>query len=144
MIRLGILSAMAFVLSFGANASDDEIPISEKAQERLAGFKETGDTETCLNIRRIREINALDAQNFLVRVGVNKYYLNQVSKGCNGAQRGFNRLQYTISSGQLCRHEIIKVVDNNNGFIVGSCGLGDFKKLERIDPEEEQVESSGS
>ncbi len=115
-----------------ATTAYDDGAMSERAAERLAQFEATGETENCLSSRRIQSITALDERHLLVRVSVNDYYLNKVSGKCNGAQCAVNRLQYTITTGQLCRNEIITVVDNTSGMTEGSCGLNSFEKLERI------------
>jgi hypothetical protein len=116
-----------------ATAASDDGAISERAAERLAQFEATGETENCLSVMRIQSITALDERHLLVRVSTNNYYLNKVSGKCNGAQWAGNRLQYTITTGQLCRNEIITVVDNTTGLTEGSCGLNSFEKLERIE-----------
>ncbi|MEM9014474.1 MAG: DUF6491 family protein [Pseudomonadota bacterium] len=105
--------------------------ISERTAARLAEFDKTGETQSCINTRRINTITALDERHFLVRVGVNDYYLNKLSNSCNGADRQSNRLQYATSIAQLCSNQIVNVVDNSSGFTVGSCGLSKFEKLER-------------
>lgn len=118
------------VLALGAcaSASTAESKTSERAAERLAEFDRTGEVTNCLSTRQINSITALDDYHFLVRVGLNKYYLNEVSR-CSGAASNFNRLQYNLHGSQLCRNEIIRVVDNSSGFTVGSCGLGGFERL---------------
>lgn len=118
-----------------ATAAAGDGAMSERAAERLAQFEATGETETCLRTTRIQSITALDEKHLLVRVSGNNYYLNKVSGKCNGAQWAGNRLQYTITTGQLCRNEIITVVDNTTGITAGSCGLNSFEKLERIEKE---------
>ena len=115
-------------LSACATAETAEHQVSEKAAKRLAEFDRTGEMTTCLNVSRINSITALDEYNFLVRVGANDYYLNEVSR-CSGADRAFNRIQYEMSGSQLCRNQIIRIVDNSGGFTVGSCGLGSFEHL---------------
>lgn len=127
----------AAVLAIGVAATSAEArKSSDKAEERLSDFKRTGEYTNCLNLRSISQIKALDDKHFLVRVGVNKYYLNKPSSRCNGASRSFNHLQYKTSLSQLCSNEIIKVVDSN-GFISGSCGLRKFERLEPKAPEGE-------
>jgi len=123
LLFIGVLA-----LSACASASTAERKTSERAAERLAEFDRTGEITNCLSSGQINSINALDEYNFLVRVGPNKYYLNEVSR-CSGAASSFNRLQYTLHGSQLCRNEIILVVDNSSGFTVGSCGLGSFERL---------------
>ena len=133
-MKLILTVACSAVLAAGCatTASDDEA-MSERAAERLAQFEATGETETCLSTTRIQSITALDERHLLVRVSASNYYLNKVSGKCNGAHRAGNRLQYTISTGQLCRNEIISVVDNSTGITEGSCSLNSFEKLERIE-----------
>ncbi len=123
-----MLFSGVLALSACASASVAKGEISESAAKRLAQFERTGETTNCVGSRRINSITPLDEYNFLVRVGLNSYYLNQVS-GCNGADSSFNRLQYKLHGGQLCRNEIIQVVDNSSGMTVGSCGLGSFERL---------------
>ena len=106
--------------------------ISNAAAKRLAQFERTGEFDSCLPLRSIREIKPLDDTHFLIRVGVRNYYLNVMSGRCSNAARSSYRLQYTTSLSQLCRHEIVKVVDNTSGFTAGSCAFGDFERLEKI------------
>ena len=120
-----------FAASCASSGSSYEM--SEAVAERLAKYEKTGETETCLSVRRINAITPLDDRNFLVRVGVNDYYLNQPRGRCAGAARFGNRLQYKVHGGSLCRNEIIQVVDNSSGLTGGSCGLGSFEKLEEVD-----------
>lgn len=131
---LAALIALPIGACATAGASDE---ISEKVAAKLAEFEPTGETTTCLNTTRIRSIDALDDKRLLVRTNSNGYYLNEISGRCSGAARAGNRIQYTISTGQLCRNEIIQVVDNTSGFTVGSCGLGSFQELVKKPAEEE-------
>ena len=125
-----IAMAALLVMSGAACATaSSDTEMSAEVAARLAEFEPTGRTETCINTTRIRSIDALDDRRLLVRVGVNDYYLNEVSGRCSGAAWAGNRLQYTTSTGQLCRNEIIQVVDNTTGFMAGSCGLGSFQEL---------------
>ncbi len=128
----GMLIGVAVAAFAGAAcASSGSYEMSESASARLAEFEQTGDYLTCLGLRQVNQIKALDDYNFLVRVGSNHYYLNRVSGRCIGADSTFNRLQYTTSNNRLCRNEIISVVDNTTGFTNGSCSLGDFERLEK-------------
>ncbi len=137
MIKTAAAAALIAVTGAACATASSDNETSEEVAARLAEFEPTGETETCLNTTRIRSIDALDDRRFLVRVGVNDYYLNEISGRCSGAARAGNRLQYTISTGQLCRNEIIQVVDNTTGFTVGSCGLGSFQELAKKPAETE-------
>ncbi|GJL92946.1 hypothetical protein [Hyphococcus sp.] len=119
----------------GAVSAQAKNEMSDKVAAKLAGFESTGETTSCLSTTQIRSINALDDWRFLVRANGGDYYLNEVSNRCSGAARGNNRLQYTMSGSQLCRNQIITIVDNSSGMTVGSCGLGSFEKLEKAPAE---------
>ena len=106
---------------------------SEKTAERLADFERTGETTACLNINAVRSIEALDERHFLVRSSGNSFYLNKPSGVCAGAGRGNTRIQYVLGgTNQLCRNQIVTIVDNTSGVTFGSCGLGAFEKLEKM------------
>lgn len=125
--------------------ADDAPKPSEKAAKVLSKYERTGEMVTCLNLRTIREIRALDDRHFLVRTGGSEYYLNVTSNRCSGASRANNRIQYTTSIARLCRNEIIRVIDNTTGILSGSCGLSDFERLKKKPPEkdaEDDVEES--
>ncbi|MEX0643884.1 MAG: hypothetical protein WD076_01130 [Parvularculaceae bacterium] len=130
MTRLFLTGILPAVLA-GAFATPAGADSSDKAAERLAEFERTGDTTTCLSLRSVSQITPLSETQFLVRVGVSDYYLNEVSGRCANADSAFTRLEYTTSLSQLCRGEIIRVVDNGTGMLAGSCGLGDFERLEK-------------
>ena len=124
-----VSAACTFVLSACASSGVDTD--EDKVAAALAGFEKTGETESCISLRRIDQIKPLDDRNFLVRVGRNDFYLNEVSGRCSNADGINTRLQYRTTLSQLCRNELISVVDNSTGMNIGSCGLGSFQKLEK-------------
>lgn len=131
-LKTAVLATGLASVASGVSAA----PLSEEAAEQLAEFSRTGEFERCLNIRRISSITALDDFHFLVRVGAGNYYLNALDHRCSGASRLGNRLQYNVNGGQLCRLQIITVVDNLSGIPGGACGLSDFERLERLPDDE--------
>ena len=136
-----ILRLTLLLLTAGSCAtSGGGYQMSERTAARLAEFEKTGDIERCLNTTRINRIEPLDEYHLLFVTGANDYYLNEPRSGCSGAQRYSNRLQYTISMSQLCRGEIIDVVENSTGFVVGACSLNDFQELEKKPAEEPSTE----
>ena len=130
---LRILSVAAASLTALAACASTAPPddMSESAAARLTKFERTGETESCVSIRNISQIDPLSESLFLVRVGAGRYYLNEVNGRCNRAGSGFTRLQYTTSLSQLCRNEIVEVRDNSSGFVLGSCSLGTFERVEK-------------
>ena len=134
MARCAFLAAITAV-SAAACATTASDEISEKAAARLAEFEATGETQACLSTSQIRQITPLDERHFLIRTGVNDYYLNVTSR-CASAHRSNYRIQYQLTNNRLCRNQIITVVDNTTGITAGSCGLGDFERLEPIAEDE--------
>ncbi|MCI5047468.1 MAG: DUF6491 family protein [Aquisalinus sp.] len=121
----------ACALALGACASSGTDDGEDKVAAALAGFEKTGETESCLSLRRIDNIEALDDRTLLVRAGRGEYYLNETNGKCSGASRMGTSFQYETSISQLCRGEIIKVIDRGIDMQVGACGLGNFQKLEK-------------
>ncbi|HXI88005.1 MAG TPA: hypothetical protein VNH64_11135 [Parvularculaceae bacterium] len=126
MIRLLAFSAFAVVFSAGA-----AVAARPDAAATLAKFENTGNTESCLNVRTISSITPLSDTEFLVRVGTSRYYLNETHGKCIGAASAFSRLQYTTTTGMLCSNQVVDVVDNSTGFTSGACALGDFQELRK-------------
>ncbi len=127
LVCLGLLS----VAGGAVGEENEEDEALSPAEVFLSQYERTGETVTCLSVRRINRIRPLDDTRMLVQVGPGKYYLNEVTRGCERARRTSTRLQYTTSTGRLCRNEIIQVIDNISGIFVGSCSLGDFERLEK-------------
>lgn len=124
----GVLPAILAGALATAAAADDG---SDKAAERLSKFERTGETRRCLSISSISQMTPLSETQFLVRVGASTYYLNETLGRCENADSAFTRIEYRISGSQLCRGEIIHVVDNGTGMFAGACGLGEFERLEK-------------
>lgn len=125
-IFLSGLAALTACASAG-----DHYEMSDKAAAQLAAYDRTGDVERCLNVSSISHITPIDEKHLLVRVGAGKFYLNEVAGACKDAEWSGNRLQYKVTGSQLCKNDIIHVVDNSGGFFVSSCSLNDFERLEK-------------
>ncbi len=125
-----LLAGVFAIAGVGCATAASGPELSAKAAERLADFEPTGETKSCLSLTQIRSIDAIDDYHFLVETRNGDYYLNTLSHRCSGASRGGYHIQYTVNGGQLCRNEIITVVDSTSGFTAGSCGLNDFEKLQ--------------
>ena len=141
-MKTSMIAVAACAAAVVGCATVERPEITEEAAARLAEFERTGEMETCLNLRSISQIDPLDERHFLVRVGSSRYYLNEIPGRCTGAGRFNNRLQYTTSINQLCRNEIINVIDNATGAVMGACGLGSFERLEQKVEEEEEDDAA--
>ena len=136
-MKHGVSALFVAVLTSAAVSGLANAKMPAAVADQLSEFERTGELETCLPLRRINQLEALSDDVFLVRTGANGYYLNEVKGRCNGATRSSNRIQYSTSLSQLCKLQIITIVENTNGFTVGSCSLGDFERLEKIQQAEQ-------
>lgn len=125
LIYAAFLSAGVSMAAFGQSAE-------ERAEARLAEFSPTGETVTCLSMTRINQITPIDDTRWLVTTRGGGTYLNEVSRGCHRAASSFNYLEYRVSGGQLCRGEIIRVIDSGSRMESGACGLGVFQRVEPV------------
>lgn len=131
----------AALLAAGVSATAFAQTAEERAEARLAEFSATGETTTCLSTTRIRNITPVDDTRWLVTTRGGGTYINEVSRGCHGAASPFYYLQYRTSGSQLCRGEIVRVVDTGSRMEAGACGLGVF---ERVVPVAEAGGETGS
>jgi hypothetical protein len=125
---LSVLGACALALSAAAPG------FAIQPDDALEGFRQTGEAVNCVNLRQIRSINAVDESHFLVEMRGGQTYLNETRGRCSGADKRFNYLEYRTSGSQLCRGEIVRVRDQQNSFMAGSCSFGSFERLEEIEP----------
>lgn len=118
----------SLVLALGA-ATASVAKTNDRAASRLDQFDRTGEKTSCLSIPSITRVDPINDTTFLFEVGVNRWYLNETSGTCADAGSSFTRIQYETSQASLCRLQIIKIIDNNGGFLHGTCSLGDFERL---------------
>lgn len=130
---LVVIAATALVSACAAGGSADEDPADTGLEAALAGFERTGEVRNCVNTRRIEAIDPIDETHWLVEMRNGETYLNVVRGGCHDAESPFTRLQYSLTGSQLCRGEIIRVIDNSSDFLRGSCSLGEYELLTPIE-----------
>lgn len=106
----------------------DAPPRSDRAEtqltQALAG-KVARAPQRCLPFYRRQDQQIVDRGTILYRQGRDLLYRNDPIGGCNGLDP--SRTLLTVSlSGDLCRGDIIRVLEPSTGTIVGSCAFGDF------------------
>lgn len=120
------------VMLLGAGSATAQEP-SQRAAERLAQFEQTGESRTCLSMSRISSIRPLDDSYFLVEVRGSGTWLTTMRGRCNQAASPFTYIQYSVPASQLCRGDIVQVVDSSTQMFAGSCSFGDFERLIPLD-----------
>jgi len=129
-IRLCLSAAAAMVMttSAGAFLLGRE---SDRAKEMLSQYERTGETVSCINLRRVEDTDAVDDYTLLVEARGGDMYLNELSGRCIGLEWEQRYIRQSTQN-QMCRGDIIQVIDTF-GHPRGSCGLGDFEKLSKIE-----------
>jgi hypothetical protein len=132
------LAIAVMTLSAATGADDDsqekdgekELTRSEKRLARIMErYQETGEVRHCVPLRYLRESTVIDDQTIFFRGLGRKAYMNKMSHKC--PRLSFEeRFMYSTSIAQLCKGEIITVLDSF-GRQWGSCGLGEFREMER-------------
>lgn len=126
-LRVFILLAI-MVLSSAVSADDEKLSRGEKRlADIMAKYEKTGEIKQCVNLRRLRESKVIDDRTIFFR-GIGKTgYLNKLNGRCIGLVRE-ERFSYSTTINQLCRGEILTVLDNF-GRSWGSCAIGEFEEL---------------
>ncbi len=107
--------------------------MERRAAERMARLKErytfTGETTRCVNVRRLGNSDAIDDETLFFKGLGKTAYVNRLLNKCPRLASE-DRFAYDTPSSQLCRGELITVMDNF-GQAWGSCAIGDFEILKK-------------
>lgn len=123
-MKRAVVAIIAVATLSSAGAKENKDP--------LAGFEHTGQFEDCLQQSRLRDMDRVSGNVFLVRLGVNEWYLNQASGSCDVPAPSVTRIQSRTPDALLCNLEIIDIVDNLDGSVRGTCTLGKFERLKKF------------
>lgn len=126
-------AALTALLSLALATGAAALARKDKTAEVLAKYEKTGEMIACINTRAARDVEILDDYSLFVESG-GEYYLNEFSNRCAGLGRE-RRYVHESTNGQMCRGDIIRVLDTV-GLPGGSCSLGSFEKLGELEPEE--------
>ena len=93
----------------------------------LADDVEETEGERCISLSRIDRTHVIDDQQVLFYMRGKDIYLNRLPRRCGGlASQG--RFSYKTSMSQLCRMDMITVLQSGGGGLMrgSTCGLGRF------------------
>ena len=129
---LPILAALVIAGAALPAASQDAVPLtmSPKLEKQLAG-RTPGKPVSCISLSQVRGGSSTFANpdTIVYRASSRLSYVNQPAGGCN--LRSDPIIMSRTPSTQLCRGDIITVLDRSSRIPVGSCGLGDFVPFTR-------------
>jgi len=127
-MRAAALLLITIAASACASSAVSE-PRTAKAETRLAtalAGKVAGAPVKCLPSYRTNDMTIIDDDTILFREGRNLVYRNDPPGGCSPmGNAGYTLVTRTIT-GQMCRGDIVRVVDLTSKITAGSCSLGEF------------------
>lgn len=125
---MAAISALTASLVMGACATAQSGQ-DEEAAYIPDGYELTGESRTCLSLRTVDDIDTSHENAWIVTMVNRQTYLTRVGNGCSSATSPFTYISYQVSGSQLCRGEIVRVIDQGTHSTVGSCSIGEFEEL---------------
>lgn len=127
-LAMKLFGALLLPLLAGCGALGEPPQRSERAQTRLSRAldgKIALEPQRCLPRYRSLDQEIVDRGTILFRDGRNRVFRNDPEGGCPGLDPG-RILVVRPLTGELCRGDIVQVVDSTTGTQVGSCAFSDF------------------
>jgi hypothetical protein len=122
--------ALALIAACSACASSAvSEPRTARAETELAralAGKVAGPPVSCLPSFRTNDMTIIDDDTVLFRDGRNRVYRNDPPGGCSPMGSAGYALVTRSSTGEMCRGDIVRVVDLSSRMTAGSCSLGEF------------------
>ena len=128
MTRIPLLTLLASA-AIGGGVMAATGPSHEDDLGHILADRVEGPTVACVNLRNLGG-NRTVGDAIVFGGGQRRIYVNHPPGGCPDLRAGRSlRLRTTI--GQLCRGDIVTVVDQLTDTVYGGCGLGDFTPYDR-------------
>lgn len=129
-IKLFILLGSVFI-GGGLAAAASTHPPADSGTEmaRILANRTELPTVSCVNIRNLGG-NRTVGDAIVFGGNQRRIYVNHPPGGCPDIDSG-RSLTFRTTQSQLCRGDIVTVVDRISGTTFGGCGLGDFTPYDR-------------
>ena len=130
-----LIALTAFALTAGCAASAEQEELARADTEaslaaELRDYRQAGETVSCVPLRNLGG-NRSAGEGAVIFGGTgSRVWVNRPRDGCP-LLRDTRALTVRTTGNQLCRNEIVRVVDPATGTFYGSCALGDFTPYER-------------
>lgn len=139
MLRTGLAFALVSSLALAGCAYGDAdtapAPIRDKEAkilERELKGKVAGEPRNCISNSRSMDSIRISDDTLLYRESSRLVYVNTLRSPCPGLRRDDDILVTQSLSGQLCRGDIIKLVDRISGMPGPMCSLGEFVPYRKV------------
>lgn len=99
---------------------------------RLVEGKVAGRPQDCLSTFPTSDMTVIDESTIVYRRSGSQVYVGHMRDQCsNLGSPGYAMLTKQYGSAQMCRGDIVQVVDTSSGMLAGSCVLGGFTPFTR-------------
>ncbi len=105
-------------------------PATASTKDKAPTCHPAGPPVDCITVSRIQDSVRPDDRTIYFRVGVGKWYRNDLPQSCPRLSSFATTISYKVTTNQLCSVDIIHVLESGFGEI-GACGLGKFTPWER-------------
>lgn len=129
-VVMGAALLFAFTGSSLTLADEDAPDFSQ--YKKLEKYEATGNKKACVRLRSIKSTVILDDQTILFKMRGKKSYVNKMHRKCSGLKRN-DAFSYKVSGSQLCSVDMITILDTAIMQEWGSCGLGDFHEIIKLE-----------
>ncbi len=129
LFALAAFAAAACAPTDPMETADRSAMAESQLAEELRG-RTAGPPMSCVNQRLLRGNRSVGEGAVIFTASNNLVYVNRPPAGCPELGPGRTLITRAPST-QLCRGDIVTVVDPVSGFSHGSCGLGDFTPYRR-------------
>lgn len=132
------LNSALTLTGFAALASCAPVGEPQEFVSEAPAARVVGEAERCINVSQLRNTKVHDDRTIDFKVG-RRTYRNTLDRSC--PRLGFEEsITYDVHGGQLCRPEIIYVLESfGSGLQRGvGCSLGDFVPIELIKDDEKE------
>ncbi len=100
-------------------------PKQQMAAQRLLQGKVAGPPVGCISTIRANDMRWLDASTVAFKQGSNLVYVNHFNGGCDNYGERYAMVTRQVTS-QMCRGDIVQLIDPVAHYPAGSCVFGDF------------------
>ena len=115
------VSGASFAHEEGENQTYSELLTAAKASESKS--------ETCLNIRRFKNVQMLD-NHHLIFTSTGRAWLNELPAECTAMKRA-KVMVFDRYVRRICNRDSVKGSDPKTGSFTGSCIIGNFIEIEK-------------
>jgi len=129
MTKIKLFTLLRSVVLGGGLASAATGPDRDADLDHILGNRTEQRTVACVPIRNLGG-NRTVGDAIVFGGGQRRIYVNHPPGGCPDLRSG-RSLTFHATTGQLCRGDIVTVVDLISGTSFGGCGLGDFTPYDR-------------